>query len=454
MVLIIKGSATNKNLHYNDIDLQKICKMMINMEHNRYIYYLDDEMKHTESFNKYTYKNVDYDITFTMGTILIYTKALENVKILIENLTFHLDKMHQDDNYFTPYSIDKYKSTRYTLLKPTDSRPKNRIIVTDKTNIIRTISNNETRMIWTIKIIQNHQIGGYLRISEFANSETQYTNHYLSKSVSTIIYDNIDLFNVSYIKQLNYPSIKQYSIYKKNIYNISLQVHCIFGLGYEIISRYMPEISTILDINESKLIHIYNPKLLIDINKFRLTQLDDNKSWFTCLKENTNLDQNADNIDNGNVDTCFISGSPLYSNIYILKVGTDNTNIDVYTNINFIPINIYLYYAQYNSNGKLLTFGEYLFNMCKYTVLDIYVVRHNISEHKAICKIPPHLIISKQKSIMKCISYYGCVATELCLYTINPKKNIIYIGVNRPIYDTDMMKYKDSNCVLFRCDTI
>ena len=71
MVLIIK----QRNSLTDEID--QICKMMINIENNQNVFNLQGLENNLATaknpFNNYTYNQVDFNISVSMGAVIIYT---------------------------------------------------------------------------------------------------------------------------------------------------------------------------------------------------------------------------------------------------------------------------------------------------------------------------------------------------------------------------------------------
>ena len=83
MVFIIKNQSNDTNQKF----IQQICKTMINMEHNKHIYNSDGVENPPKladkPFNIYTHKQVDYNISISVGVVIIYKSRKKN------NLTFN-----------------------------------------------------------------------------------------------------------------------------------------------------------------------------------------------------------------------------------------------------------------------------------------------------------------------------------------------------------------------------
>jgi hypothetical protein len=151
-------------------------------------------------------------------------------------------------------------------------------------------------------------------------------------------------------------------------------------------------------------------------------------------------------------DTCFITGAPLYNNAMVLKVVYVT---DAYENpISYILVAPYLVHSLIYHEGSTLSFTNFLIKK-KLTILESFVTEYPRNEFDAISLISNELASPLKKNIMKSISINGIRQdTDTLnnrLYTVNIPENLIYVGVLNTMYARDIIKYKNTNTVLFQC---
>lgn len=467
MVLFIKG----RNGINADVGI--ISKMMINIEKNKDLFRLNGDMNEEKTcnkpFNKYMYQQVEYNMTVSIGVVLIYVSDDHNTNVQrIINLLKHEFELLNLNNETEQYPIDKngYKSTHYTII----SKGTNGLFGTTASYYgtayrklisthydLKKCNESGTRFVWLIQLMSPSTDNSYLELVEFTKRYP--TMQYLTKAVSTIIYDDVDLFKVKTgTKQINYPSIKQYNAYKENkILDITINISNVYGLDYEILSCYYNASFNYFTSSE--------PREITNYEQYQIRRVNTEKIWHKQIAEKFDYDMQEDLEtkldDNGKPpypnDICFISNAPLYNYCYLLKVGKLNDDTKEYNNISHIMVNAFLLHVNYKlpKTKRQVKFDVYFHNYSKYTVIDKYIVKYPRSEIEAIEMIPANKIHPTKKEIMTCISKNGSYYINESyksskLYTINLQKNIVYIGTNS-LFDQEVMQYKNTNSVIYTC---
>jgi hypothetical protein len=262
MVLFIKSKAGDKNMDGNiPVYIKNICKQMLNIEMNKSVYNVDGTFnKNPRPFNKYMYKQVEYNITPSSGTVLIYTSTVPNFQqreVLLNYMKHVLDSipMEPQPGAVKLNRYNNYISSYYTLISNTPEGPVT-TMTSDTTGkryrhleyCISRFSTpprqNLVRFHWNIKVmhkpINTNRNISHLKVPE----HSQYLGkEYLMRAISTIIYDDNDMFDVkSGIKQINYPSLNQYTAYKaKKIIDRPIMLSKTCGIDFELLSYYMPD---------------------------------------------------------------------------------------------------------------------------------------------------------------------------------------------------------------------
>jgi hypothetical protein len=478
MVLYIKihddSSAT--------IDL--IAKQMINIEMNKNIFDKFGNRIPTNlctPFNIYNINQVEFNISVSTGVILLYLPIVSDIiiKNFINEIVDRIELLDSDlsNNSLTildkSIDIESYKSTTYTSITKKINimdypktncigriQPRRKILING--NEIKRNHENGVIFVWSLKCVNKDT---YLSIPEVSVLIQEQT--YLMKSVSTIIVDKIDLFNMqSFTKQINYPSLEQYNIFdNKQILNKRIYISLMFGLDYEILKCYTPEIklpkSNIME-NSMKLIPYTDLSISVCVknnncvnsldmqnleitHKKQIRRRNPKKEWYTQLRESFDYKKQEEQKLNIN-DVCFITNAPLYKNAVVLKVSYKNKE-----NISYILICKLLYHIPFIIDNKEVCIRTY-FKLKNIEILESYLTNIVRTERDAINIIPNNLIDPLKKEIMESISingaYYNHIHNKHLLYVINLKKNKVYLGM-RNIYDADIIEYKNTNTILF-----
>lgn len=480
MVLFIKGSCNDFESD-TDKTVLNLCKQMANIENNKSIFLLNGDVNTSmTTFNQYLYNQVDYNIYASMGVLTLYLK---------NNITrLNLEKLFKRG--FASLNVDSFSKTTHTcngqymsqnytmtlynnpLSAPSDNNYNN----------IRWFMFNDIGLCnpppscvftWVIKVIAEQHIDSTRqrmyadwRNLQIAEYHTHLPKEYLMRSISTIIYDEIDLFNVkSGLKQINYPALTQYNAYKDDkLIKDVVYISKIYGLDREILSYYMK----IYDVHCS----IIDKTPFINKNDCKLRRVDLKKRWDMQIDElfdydkQEDLESKAEEIGKPKFynDICFISKMPLYGYNYVLKIGkpkppkvsdtdTASTHKIEYENVSYIAISSMVYKLIFKIKKKELVFTEY-FEKSKYRILKTYIIKSDRKESEAIDLIPAKKISKKKRHLLRCISYNGCCEYKNKLHTLSVKQKKIYIGHllndnSGCITDSDIALYKNTNTALF-----
>jgi hypothetical protein len=489
MVLYIKTHDDS----YATIDL--IAKQMINIEMNKNIFDKIGNRIPTNlctPFNIYNINQVEFNISVSTGVILMYLPNVYDtiIKSFINAIVNRIEILDNELSNNSLTTLDKlidieaYKSTTYTSITKKINimdypktncvgriQPRRKILING--NEIKRNHDNGVLFVWSLKCINKDN---YLSIPEVSVLIQEQT--YLMKSISTIIVDKIDLFNIpSFTKQINYPSLEQYSIFdNKQILNKQIYISLMFGLDYEILKCYKHELKlpkkNIMEIS-LKLIPYTdlsissfcfknkhnNVKSLDNQHKKQIRRRNPKKEWYNQLRESFDYKKQEEQELNINesgkpifpYDVCFITNAPLYGNAVVLKVSyknKENTN-------SYILICKLLYYIPFIIDNKEVCISTY-FKLKNIEILESYLTNMVRTESDAINMIPNTLIDPLKKEIMESISingaYHKLIHNRRLLYAINIKKNKVYLGMTN-IYDSDIIEYKNTNTILFNSIT-
>lgn len=478
MVLIIKqrNSITD--------EVEQICKMMINIENNQNVFNLQGLENNSSTtknpFNNYTYNQVDFNISVSIGVVIIYTSEDIQNRTVINLMRSKFRELNKDTRINLPYSSNQYNSTYHTLVttKPNTSITGTsfnkfgnayRKLITNSYDIKKSCEDG-SRFVWYIQVIDSNP---YLKIVELSSMVPQ--KSYLMRAVSTIIYDGKHLFNVKNgTKQINYPALTQYNMYKNNkILDTTIHISHLFGLDHEIISYYSDgEIDF-----ETRVFGMHASDFKCDMLKYdevEIRRVNKDKKWHIQIKEPFDYEKQEELESNTEEtgkppfpnDVCFITGMPIYSACYILKVGKLIPPVDAtpatetpepqYENTSHIMVSSYIYHLYFTSSraSQYNTFTSNFLRKSGYTIIQTFISTFPRTELEAIELIPPNKISPMKRDILTCISKNGGNLTSdnnnhtTMLFTINMDKKIVYVGVET-LSDIDIMTYQTTNTVLF-----
>jgi hypothetical protein len=457
---------------------------MINIENNQNIFNLQGLENNSAAtknpFNNYTYNQVDFNISVSIGVVIIYPSEDIQNRTVINLMRSKFRELNKDTRINLPYSSNQYNSTYHTLVttKPNTSitgtsfnkfGKSYRKLITNSYDIKKSCEDG-SRFVWYIQVIDSNP---YLKIVELSSMVPQ--KSYLMRAVSTIIYDGKHLFNVKNgTKQINYPALTQYNMYKNNkILDTTIHISHLFGLDHEIISYYSDgEIDF-----ETRVFGMYASDFKCDMLKYdevEIRRVNKDKKWHIQIKEPFDYEKQEELESNTEEtgkppfpnDVCFITGMPIYSACYILKVGKLIPPVDAtpvtetpepqYENISHIMVSSYIYHLYFTSSraSQHNTFTSNFLRKSGYTIIQTFISTFPRTELEAIELIPPNKISPMKRDILTCISKNGGNLTSdnnnhtTMLFTINMDKKIVYVGVET-LSDIDIMTYQTTNTVLF-----
>ena len=446
----------------NDVDT--IAKTMINIERNQTVFNEAGVANHPEeakkSFNAFKHSDIEYDVNVSVGVIHIFSDESLNQAQCVSQIIIALRRIEFSmPTVKVPISNSDFKSTQYTMI----SRAPAAHLTTTNTcvhgesfrKIIITVADlkkcheNGSKFVWFVRVVPATTFS--LIIPELTLEFP--CKAYLMKSLSTIICDNAGIFNVANLtKQIDYPSLAQYSVFTNNkIVESCVIIGIKFGLAFEIITCYnTKKFSVASDRFLEK-----NPKLqVVDYNNFNIKRIDESKSWEKQLDEPFDYEaQERLEMQSAEIgkpifpnDICFISRAPLYKHAYILKVskGTNVVHIMVSPSVYSSIVNGEKYSDQH--------FVNYFTKKSGYSIIDTFITKFPRTEAEAIDLIPPHLITDVRRDLLKCIALNGCFFTNNenpdKVYTANKEKRIVYLGF-RSVTDRIIMNYRFNKSVLF-----
>ena len=456
-------------------NVSKIAKAMINIEQNKNIFNADGEIiNDPEPFNSYTFNGIEYEMSISVGIISIYSS---NNDILVQMCINHLiDELNSIiyDRFSNTSDAVKYNdstNTNHTILSiPTDTllHGTNSSVfgtsyrkILSNYNDIRKCKDNKSRFIWLVN--NNSPNIQTLYIPELSNSIPQ--QEFLMRSVSTIIFDQINLFNVACnTKQLDYPCMRQYTIFKQNrLIDSVLTISESFGLSYEIVNCYNFKIK----IARKNFLYDNSKLKFVDYNNVKLKRVDESKDWITHIKETFDFDaQEKLELQSEEIgkpafpiDICFISRVPLYKHAYVVEVGLLDirSNPSNITNILVSPAVFSSMIIDNSLSPKLHYFINYFTIKTGYTVLNTYITKFARTEIEAIELIPRDNISDERRNLLRCISLNGCFWVNehypKTLITVDREKKIMYAGF-KDICDKRIIEYMNSNTILFAFEGI
>jgi len=455
-------------------DIANMCKMMLNVENNTNLYKLNGTKNSgkvsKEPYNYYTNQGITYDIDVSIGVVLIYVSNGNqlNIQTVKNDFKCEFAKLKIVDEKRVPICIGSSNSSTYTLLS---KKPESFNVINSVDIYIRSyrkfICNDHdidrcvaagTKFTWLIKIVDI----AYLYIPELCDSVMQH--EYLSKSISTIIYDGINLLDMKHgAKQLDYPSVIQYkSFNKKKILVEPIHITHLYGLDYEIMSHYFPNITKSF-VMCSSLHNNHHPIEKKNYTDFEIRRRNPMKKWYRQLSElydyKTQEELELTSSEIGKepypLGVCFITGMPLYKNAYVLKVshcdsksGDDEKNTGITRdNSSYIMVGSFILHTYIKKNNMSCRIQHYM-GLCGVKIIDCYLTNYDRCETDVIMNLP---ISQVKKDIMSTISINGIHnVNDHRIITCNVEKNIIYCGFKDYINDIDIIKYMGTDTVIFR----
>ena len=116
-----------KSVNGIESDIDSICKIMINTEQNKQIFNNDGTYNVSKQvpFNCYTHKDIEFNITVSIGVIVIYSSYEVSNQVLDEKLNKSLLKLDHNYRIKAPLITTFGSSTHHTLIT-TVSTPNNK----------------------------------------------------------------------------------------------------------------------------------------------------------------------------------------------------------------------------------------------------------------------------------------------------------------------------------------
>jgi hypothetical protein len=477
MVLIIKAKDNQID------DYRRIAAQMINMETNQSVYDSDGKELYTDSkrtrrpkFNIYSKNSVEFEFTLTTGTVILYLKPSSSYKTdeHAELISEEIQKLTLPENFTETISNESgnYTAaktnilTKTTLLNNHPNRSRHyRQIVTDPYYMKRVLENNKTQFVWLITTKREPQfLGSSLFIPELDPSIPSET--YLNKSICTIVYDDIDMLNVRGLKkQLNYPSLKQYTMFSKNqILEEPIYLSWTGGLRYEIYYQFTGRqaIFNNITLEHEKL--IFRPiKPDLEFKNVELKRLNPEKSWKEQLQETfdykkqeineiTSTEENKPKFLN---DVCFISKIPLWDKFYVIKIKNNTCVFDIALAPSVVHSIIFLDDMRLDFKDQLITSGDHI------TMLGLRICSHPRTFFQVL-DLLTNRISPVKKNIMRCMELYGAYSKKNDVgnkilnsgwarnyYVMDNNTKQMYVGVCA-CNDTHLTLYQKTNTILFR----
>jgi hypothetical protein len=448
MVFIVKSQSGLEN------DCNMLSKMMINIEYNRHLYNKNGEQNNDIDnkmpFNDYKHQNVKFNANVSIGVLLIYTKDYDNFVEFSNNLINQFDTELCFPQVDLPFNMRKYINTKYTMMThKKKSTSYNRFITNGVYNMKHTICQGY-RFIWLVQFITESNLKKYLNISDLC--ATNFSSQYLSRSLATIIYDNNDIFNITNItKQIDYPYVYQYNMYKHNqLLGDMLYLSNVSGLDYEILKCYYSEATYIpVKYNVNNVVRKY---LVKDYETFNFRKRLMSKKW-----NNQIFEKNDDTGVKENEQVCFISSMPLYNKGIVLELIEFKNDDEIANAYVDGANNTYVVICPYVYTMAIVTLADNIIlhsnNKRKIKILNTYIVYINRSKNDVINMIPDNVIDVLKRDILNAISLNGAVSYwghgTNQIITFDLKKNKIYLGTRNIMTDELIVKYNNTNTVLF-----
>ena len=231
-------------------------------------------------------------------------------------------------------------------------------------------------------------------------------------------------------KQLNYPSIKQYTAYdNNNLLNITIHVSLRSGIDKEVFLFYANEIKK--DAVNADMILSSMPVVKLKFSDIKVRRINPNKHWTDTLKESFDYDKQekleSEREETGKPpfpnDLCFISNCPLYNKAYVLEVKYSKYNEEVVSKILVSPF----LYNNYLDNSYRQFVKNHIFKN-RFTIKTLGIVdypRKELEVVESMENICPH-----KKNILKCFSKNKGILTDIGIFTVDFEKDIVYRGVS------------------------
>lgn len=482
MVLIIKAGENISK------DLDLIATQMVNMDTNQTIYdekgkakAFDTEDAKRTPFNVYKHNSVEFEFQLAFGVVVMYinsnhdTNYSELIASAIDALGVPKSFKHVNSKYTNVHTLVKEpiinRDTAFGIRK-CDNRKCFRKIITDTYSVRKEMSSSNLNFLWLVLVKSRDNFrGSYLKIEEVDRDSM--SEAYLNKSICTIIYDGIGMFDVpTMTKQIDYPSLTQYAMFKqKQIIHEPLYISWVGGLSYELYYQFTKKSPTLslLDNNTSvrnsitQNHNIYSSVRKLIAGEQKLKRLNPDKPFEAQLLEPFDYEKQEEDenvlVDEGKPkylnDVCFITKIPLWGPFYIctIKNATHEFNIAV------APTTVHTTYVVESRASTIETYINSLGTDIK--LLKIYTGEHPRSFLDVLDMLDINPV---KKNIMRCIHLYGAYSDSNDLgnslasrpgtasrnyFVVDRDTDQIYLGLSG-INDGHVAIYQGTRTVLFR----
>jgi hypothetical protein len=488
MVLIIKSKGTQE---YN---YSRIAAQMINMETNQLVYdnnakelYADTKDAKRPKFNIYTHNSVEFDFSLTTGVVVLYLKSdseytrTDHATIITEEIRkfpIPLNFTEIISNSSKHYIVAKNKLLGNTTHfqnsnnSSENNKPCYRKIIVDPYYLKKAISTNSANFIWLIVIKNEGNFrGSHISIQELDPDIP--TQLYLNRSISTIIYDDINMINIrNNAKQINYPALTQYRMFSQNqILEEPIYISWEGGLRFEIyfqftgnhprLNKQILSVDTMLNSGNNMYIPIGSE---LKLKNVELKRLNPDKPWEEQLLEPFDYKkQEEDEInlcDEGKPmfpnDICFISKIPLWEKFYVVKIKNATSEFDIAVAPSVV----------HNMIRKKNIYIDFVDHISEKTYKNVSMVSLRICAHPRtfleVLDMIPNKINPIKKNIMRCMEMYGSYSTSndygnktnnsrysRSYYVMDKTIDQIYVGL-LSCNDTHISQYQNTNTIIFR----
>jgi hypothetical protein len=314
------------------------------MEANRHIY--DEKCvelpieEQQKSFNLYTHDQIEYNFDIHTGRIVLYTEDFDYT-FLVTKLTELLSDMGRTRRFIPCNISSSSKNSNYTKIVQSCNSADRVFVKTEK--LLRTYSVSKLyKFVWHVVEYTSINTINIPELSVHKNVNKEY----LFNSVSTIIYDKLNIFDITgNIMQLNYPTLEQFTAYKLGkVVESSVVISGTFGLGVEILKHYMSSVKIPYDIYNNVQYTRVELNDFKTFDTFNLQPINIELNWESQINNinHTRADICQSSDYNLSTNICFISHMPLYGYVVVIELGIKNPD-GSFKNIKHIAISEVVY---------------------------------------------------------------------------------------------------------------
>jgi hypothetical protein len=320
-----------------------LIKLMVNMESNKTLFGPDGSfIMSKEPFNVYENEYFIDEYRFNKGYIQYTGKHLD-ARIIENNMNNYNNLMRQD---ISVNINDSYQTTEYTLAR-THTEQYERLITYENPRP-RQLKNNKIMFVWKLRDFMCNML---LRKTYYGR---YYDKSELTQLLSTIIYDNDNIFKYDKNKKPLTPSVPYYHINFPELYqthlgdrliDVPISIDKKFNIRGSIRAHFLDLIPNIKNSNIKKNLlamhkvdnfhyveyeknHLFVENKEIPFSDLNLAQVDHKYDIITKLSkpnlayETKNITSTGDNIPLEDIlyMLCHICCTPLYDRFYYVKV--------------------------------------------------------------------------------------------------------------------------------------